>query len=485
MPDVIALRFRYNPKQLWFDPAGLNPAEGDHVVVNTDRGTEIALACSDVFEATEERISQLPSPMKPIARIATDEDIARVDELDRRGQEAMPVFRELIEKYDLEMKPVRVEYLFSGDKAIFYFASEERVDFREIVRDLASRFHIRVDMRQIGVRDEARLVGGIAHCGQELCCARLGDEFHPVSIRMAKEQDLPLNPLKISGLCGRLMCCLRYEFEAYKDFKGRAPKRGALIETPMGLAKVTSFDTPREVIELRLEDGKQVSVPLASMDSDTADGAGGSGRPCRVSAEAMEACLKGKDYETMFADALDRELEDGVVEQQPTAEHRHPRRRSSGSGNGSSEGEAGQGAQQHSDTRKPRRRRQGSHAEGDADKHEGKTEQHRAGNSSRQGQDEGSQGGSQNGSRRNGRSHGNGSQHRQNGSQQSHASGNQNEHGRPRPGQNSSGIRGNAPASDQHAAGEQGAAPRRQPRRRHRGTKPPTAGGTAPTGDDK
>ena len=139
------------------------------------------------------------------------------------------------------------------------------MDFRQLVKDLSARFHTRVDMRQIGVRDETRLVGGIAHCGQELCCARFGGQFEPVSIRMAKEQDLPLNSAKISGVCGRLMCCLRYEFEAYKDFKGRAPKKKAVIDTPLGKARIQEYDTPREQLILRLESGKVFRVDLADM----------------------------------------------------------------------------------------------------------------------------------------------------------------------------------------------------------------------------
>ena len=143
------------------------------------------------------------------------------------------------------MKPIDVEYLFDGAKIVFYFVAEERVDFRELVRDLAAAFHARIDMRQVGVRDEARMVGGLGHCGEQLCCVRFGGEFQPVSIRMAKEQDLPLNPLKISGLCGRLMCCLRYEYDAYKDFKGRAPKRNAIIETARGRSARSSISTRR------------------------------------------------------------------------------------------------------------------------------------------------------------------------------------------------------------------------------------------------
>ena len=151
------------------------------------------------------------------------------------------------------MKPVGVEYLFGGEKVVCYFAAEDRVDFRQLVRELSHELHARIDMRQIGVREEAAIVGGYGHCGQELCCRRFGHEFQPVSIRMAKEQDLPLNSSKISGACGRLMCCLRYEFEAYRDFKSRAPKRNAVIDTPLGKAKIVEYDTPKEELLLRVE----------------------------------------------------------------------------------------------------------------------------------------------------------------------------------------------------------------------------------------
>ena len=153
---------------------------------------------------------------------------------------------------------------------VCYFSAEDRVDFRQLVRVLSRELCKRIDMRQIGVREEAALVGGFAHCGKELCCARLGCRLEPVSIRMAKEQDLPLNTSKISGACGRLMCCLRYEFDAYKDFKQRAPKRNAVIETPLGKAKIVEYDTPKEQICLRLENGKQVHIPLAEMQTSEA-----------------------------------------------------------------------------------------------------------------------------------------------------------------------------------------------------------------------
>ncbi|MDY2777685.1 MAG: regulatory iron-sulfur-containing complex subunit RicT [Collinsella sp.] len=262
MPVVVPVKFAFASRDLWFDPRSIDIIAGDHAICLTERGTEIGLVTADPFEVPT---SELAAPLKPVVRIATDDDLDRADELARRGEDSMPDFRRLVAKNGLDMKPVGVEYLFGGEKAVFYFAAEDRVDFRQLVRDLSSLFHVRVDMRQIGVRDETRLVGGYATCGQELCCTRFGGQFEPVSIRMAKEQDLPLNSSKISGVCGRLMCCLRYEFEAYKDFKGRAPKKKALIETPLGMARVQEYNTPREELVLRLESGKVFRVSLADM----------------------------------------------------------------------------------------------------------------------------------------------------------------------------------------------------------------------------
>lgn len=290
MPKVAVVRLRYVSKDYWFSPADIACEEGDHVVVETARGREIGLVVEDIREVSEKELKQ---PLKPVLRIATQEDLDQADEMNRKGEEAMPIFRELIEKHGLDMKPVRVEFMFTGDFATFYFAADDRVDFRALVRDLASIFKIRVDMRQIGVRDEARMLGGLGHCGEELCCARLGGDFQPVSIRMAKEQDLPLNPSKISGLCGRLMCCLRYEFEAYKDFKSRAPKKNALIDTPMGMAKVVEFDTPREQLRLRMEDGSSLVVPLGSMDTgDKKPKEGERLRPCHIGQEAFDKIIE-------------------------------------------------------------------------------------------------------------------------------------------------------------------------------------------------
>lgn len=283
MARVAPINLAYTPRTLWFDPCDVDVRKGDSVVVETARGIEFGTAAEDIIEVSDAEIEALKSPLKPVLRLATGEDIELARELEQKSREALPVFKEMAAEAHPDMHPVSVEFLLDGDKAVFYFEAEERIDFRELVRRLASHFKVRIDMRQIGVRDEARIVGGLGHCGQELCCKRMGGEFCPVSIRMAKEQDLSLNPQKISGLCGRLMCCLRYEFEAYKDFKSRAPKMNATIQTPAGPAKVVELDVPREIVSLKVGDEKPVKVPLADFD-EAAEGA----RPTSVGADAWD-----------------------------------------------------------------------------------------------------------------------------------------------------------------------------------------------------
>jgi cell fate regulator YaaT (PSP1 superfamily) len=281
MPTVVGVRLRNAAKPVLFDSFGTDPRLDDIVIVTTDRGNEVGSVVSEQHEVAD---ADIPSDLRNVVRVATPEDLRIIEELKAKEAAAMPLYRRLVAKHELDMKPIDVEYLFDAGKVVFYFVAEERVDFRDLVRDLASEFHARIDMRQVGVRDEARMVGGLGHCGEQLCCVRFGGEFQPVSIRMAKEQDLPLNPLKISGLCGRLMCCLRYEYEAYKDFKGRAPKRGSMIELPDGKeAKVIEFNTPKETVTLRLpEGGGNVTIPLTGFDC----GKGGT-CPCRLSEESL------------------------------------------------------------------------------------------------------------------------------------------------------------------------------------------------------
>ncbi len=320
MPTVVGVKLGYAGKVLYFDPAGADPQPGDHVIVSTERGEEFGEV---VFGCREVPDESLVAPLKPVVRIADEADVRRAEELAAADEQALETFKEMVEQHGLDMKPVAVETLFDGSKKVFYFVAEERVDFRALVRDLASAFKTRVDMRQIGVRDEARIVGGVGHCGQQLCCARLSGDFEPVSIRMAKEQDLPLNPLKISGLCGRLMCCLRYEYDAYKDFKQRAPKCGSLVETPKGPGKVAALNTPKEIVSIRLEDGSELKVPLSAMECDA-----GGGRPCRVRAEALQAAapVVPPVFEAVAVAAESAEKSEPAEGERPPARRKRRRR---------------------------------------------------------------------------------------------------------------------------------------------------------------
>jgi cell fate regulator YaaT (PSP1 superfamily) len=265
--QIAQVNLPFNIKTLWFDPDGLDIKANDRVVVQTVRGIELGVAASDLIEVGEEELKRLKSPLKKVLRLATPEDIEQNEKNQELARVAMADFKVLAEEHCPSMHPVSVEYLLDGDKAIFYFESEKRIDFRELVRLLAAKFKIRIDMRQMGVRDEARIIGGIGHCGQEVCCKRLGGEFKPVSIRMAKDQDLSLNPQKISGLCGRLMCCLRYEDEAYRDFKANCPKVGACVCTTDGVAKVVDINVPRETIKLKLDEEKPVVVSASAIEN--------------------------------------------------------------------------------------------------------------------------------------------------------------------------------------------------------------------------
>jgi cell fate regulator YaaT (PSP1 superfamily) len=296
MVRVAPVKLQADPKVLWFDPADCTIESGDDVIVSTERGTEYGTATSGIIEVSDELVANLRSPLKPVLRVATSEDVERATDLVRQGDEALAVFRELADESNADMHPVMVEFLFDGDKAIFYFEAEERIDFRDLVRKLANHFHVRVDMRQIGVRDAARMVGGLGHCGQELCCRRLGGEFNPVSIRMAKEQNLSLNPQKISGCCGRLMCCLRYEFDTYKEFNSRAPKLGAKVDLPEGTAKVTEVNVPNETIALRLPEGKTIHVPLTEFEAPE-EGR----RPHVISQETYDKYTRDDTFEKLSA----------------------------------------------------------------------------------------------------------------------------------------------------------------------------------------
>ncbi|MRS12148.1 MAG: tpl protein [Actinobacteria bacterium] len=321
MPTVVGVKFPYAGRVLWFDPAGAEPAEGDCVIVTTERGQEFGEV---VTPAREVDPADLPAELKPVVRVADANDHARAESLHEREREEMERFRALVTEHGLDMKPIGAEHLFDDSKIVFYFAAEERVDFRELVRELAAELHNRIDMRQVGVRDEARMIGGLGHCGQQLCCVRFAGEFQPVSIRMAKEQDLPLNPLKISGLCGRLMCCLRYEYDAYKDFKQRAPKVGTPVDFPDGSAgRISAHNVPRELLTVRQQGGPEITVPLEALDCSA-----GRGCPCKLDASAVPQQAGGLGPTRGTAPALREADRSGEAQGAPRAQQPQRKRRS-------------------------------------------------------------------------------------------------------------------------------------------------------------
>jgi len=228
MPTVVGVVLKKAGKVYYFDPQNLKLELGDKVIVETVRGSEFGEIVAPPREFSED---ELVYPLKRVLRVATKDDESQEEKNRQKEKEAFEICQEKIEKHELPMKLIETECLFDGSKITFYFSAEGRVDFRELVKDLASTFRTRIELRQIGVRDEAKLIGGLGPCGRDLCCKLFLCDFEPVSIRMAKEQDLPLNPIKISGVCGRLMCCLKYEYQVYEDFKKRAPRLGKEIET--------------------------------------------------------------------------------------------------------------------------------------------------------------------------------------------------------------------------------------------------------------
>ena len=250
MTEVISVRFRSGCKNYFFDPGELQVKMGEQVVVETAQGPEFA-TCTQGNHDVEE--SAIVKPLSPVLRMATDADRRTVDHNRKREREAFDVCEKKIAAHGLEMKLVNVFASFDGSKIIFYFTADGRVDFRELVRDLASVFRARIELRQIGVRDEAKMIGGLGICGRPFCCSQFLDGFLPVSIKMAKTQNLSLNPTKISGTCGRLMCCLKYEQNAYEDAAKRMPKAESFVQTPDGPGNVKSVDLLREMVKVSLD----------------------------------------------------------------------------------------------------------------------------------------------------------------------------------------------------------------------------------------
>lgn len=250
MAEVVGIRFKEVGKVYYFDPDGMQFKKGDRAVVETARGVE----CGEIaMENREVDDSEIVKPLKRIVRPANENDLRVVRENRAKEQKAFSICEEKIRAHNLDMKLVDVEYTFDGGKILFYFTADGRVDFRELVKDLAGVFRTRIELRQIGVRDESKMVGGFGMCGRPFCCSTFLGDFQPVSIKMAKEQGLSLNPVKISGTCGRLMCCLKYEQEAYEHLLRHTPKVGAIVETREGRGTVVENNLLTGMLKIRLD----------------------------------------------------------------------------------------------------------------------------------------------------------------------------------------------------------------------------------------
>lgn len=255
MQEIIGVRFKKLGKIYFFDPNGIKVQKGKNVIVETARGLElgeVAVSNKDIDEG------KLVAALKKAVRIATEEDEKIYYENEKKAQEAYKVCEEKIAKHGLDMKLIDVEYTFDSSKLLFYFTADGRIDFRELVKDLAAIYKTRIELRQIGVRDEVKMLGGYGQCGRELCCCNHLGDLNPVSIKMAKEQGLSLNPTKISGVCGRLMCCLKHEQDVYEEKLGRLPNVGAFVKTPDGKGTVESVETLKELVRVRINNKEDV-----------------------------------------------------------------------------------------------------------------------------------------------------------------------------------------------------------------------------------
>ena len=268
MEKVIGIRFREGCKIYHFDPGDHLLKKGDHVIVNTEQGVGLGVVVHGI-QLRDPLIH--PGALKKVQRPATPEEISRHRGNLEREQEAKRFCLERIKAHGLEMNLVDVDYFYDCSKIIFYFTAEGRVDFRELVKDLVRQLKVRVELRQIGVRNQAKMVGGLGNCGREVCCATFLNDFHPVSVRMAKEQNLSLNPTKISGACGRLMCCLKFEYETYRQLRKDMPKVGKKIDTPEGRGKVIRQNILGRTITVLLENGKETEIVLSPIEETTTD----------------------------------------------------------------------------------------------------------------------------------------------------------------------------------------------------------------------
>ena len=318
MTKIVGIRFRSAGKIYYFDPVDFELETAMHVIVETARGIEMGTVLIPPKEVEDDKVVQ---PLKPVIRIATDEDEKNVDKNKDREREAFKICKEKIIKHGLEMKLVDAEYTFDNNKLLFYFTADGRIDFRELVKDLAAVFRTRIELRQIGVRDETKLMGGLGICGRELCCKSYLSDFVPVSIKMAKEQNLSLNPTKISGVCGRLMCCLKNEQETYEYLNSRMPNVGDIVVSKEGISgEVKSLNVLRQYVKVLVENGDEKEIREFSVD------------------DIKFTPSRKKDVK-LTAEEL-KELEgledsDEIVEEKPKAKNRNPQNKNNPNRNNS------------------------------------------------------------------------------------------------------------------------------------------------------
>lgn len=263
MIKIVGIRFKNAGKVYYFDPNGLDIKKGDSLIVETARGIEFGECVIGVKEVKEEDII---APLKSVLRIADEKDVAKHKENKNREEEALDICLKKIQEHKLNMKLIDVEYTFDNNKVIFYFTADGRVDFRDLVKDLATVFKTRIELRQIGVRDEAKMIGGLGPCGRSMCCSSFLGDFASVSIKMAKEQNLSLNPTKISGICGRLMCCLNYEQSTYEDIRKRLPKVGAIVKIDDETGEVIQNNIVKESVKVKIKRGDEDVIEEIKID---------------------------------------------------------------------------------------------------------------------------------------------------------------------------------------------------------------------------
>ena len=323
MTEVISVRFRGGCKNYYFDPKGHAVKMGDQVIVETAQGPEFGTCTQGNHEVADEAVVQ---PLCAMLRLATDADRRTVDYNRKKESEAFDICEKKIADHGLEMKLVNVSASFDGSKIIFFFTADGRVDFRELVRDLAGVFRARIELRQIGVRDEAKMVGGLGICGRPFCCSQFLDGFLPVSIKMAKTQNLSLNPTKISGTCGRLMCCLKYEQNAYEDAQKRMPKQESFVQTPDGPGNVKAVDLLRETVKVSLDSAPETQKCYHNCEICVLRNGKGSREGIEIPTERPERYVEEKEEE-FIAPVISRHFEAEEPTETPAPVRERPARR--------------------------------------------------------------------------------------------------------------------------------------------------------------